>query len=882
MIGVTSVSRPTWQQATALVSLSTCGAMTGLAFAHGSVDEMTSPTRMPVHLVALNKPATPASANDSALRSAIVKVANYYLQMAQSKSPAQMEAMIWSVDSVDGVDHGESCAAFASLTLELGAQATGQQSWVSGGTSYPWALHSWADVRVDPNPDSMNIISVLQDAQAHQRWHPLGDGYPPLPGDWVLFDGHVEVVTSYSAGVLYTIGGDSGPNLSVNAHQYSAPLAGQGIVGFVNNGELPGSVSQPGAGAAAQAGSAGDHAQGQPGQAAGAGQAQASSGQAAIPGIEVVALVTANGPATGGGQADSNGGAATKGTAGTVGTAGKAGAAAGTARTSPGRRSGSGGRRAASGGNGMTGTISMPGIMAGAATAGAPGTGAKTAVIPGLQAAGDQVTSGSPAPAPPSYTRNNVPAASTHVPGTASQQAFISQVAPGAIAAHARYGVPASVTIAQAIDESGWGQSALAVRDHNLFGIKGSGPAGSDMLPTQEFLGGTWVTQTAPFRVYHNVAESIADHGELLATSPYYQQAMADRHVPDAFANDLTGVYATDPNYGASLIGIMRLYNLYQYDAPSATAPQVPVPASAAASGGTPSTATIPSSGGLLGSGGLLSSGGVVNEGGAVTPGAAVAAGGTASPAPTGHSGGTAIPGYLDAYVTGPLQTSPAAAPRDPAAAPGRAAMAGRRPAPRVTPRGARPETNSSRYVAQLPRTVTTAFLATAKTPLSRAQPLYADVASRSGIRWELLAACDWMQCKAQPRYSPVHGEKLGTVNASGTVFRTKSQALAQCASDLVELAMAVYWIDITARRRLSVRDLAKVFAAFRWGGLLRLHNISAMEFPYSVEGLTVQHIKMRWPDINDPNAPDKPGTRFRMPFGAVPVVLSLGYPAVA
>jgi hypothetical protein len=184
--------------------------------------------------------------------------------------------------------------------------------------------------------------------------------------------------------------------------------------------------------------------------------------------------------------------------------------------------------------------------------------------------------------------------------------------------------------------------------------------------------------------------------------------------------------------------------------------------------------------------------------------------------------------------------------------------------------------------VPQIPQAVTTAFITTAKAPLIRAQPLYADVASRSGIRWELLAACDWMQCQAQPRYSPVHGEKLGNANASGTVCRTKSEALAQCAGDLIELAMAVYWIDITARRPLSVRDLGKVFAAFRWGGLLKLHNISAMEFPYSVQGLTAQHMKMRWPDIKDPNAPDKPGARFRMPFGAVPVVLCLDYPAIA
>ena len=86
------------------------------------------------------------------LRTAIVNVADYYLRMAQNKTPAEMEAIIWQHDSIDGADHGQSCAAFASLTLELGAQVVGQQSWVSGGGSYPWPLHSWADVRVEPEP----------------------------------------------------------------------------------------------------------------------------------------------------------------------------------------------------------------------------------------------------------------------------------------------------------------------------------------------------------------------------------------------------------------------------------------------------------------------------------------------------------------------------------------------------------------------------------------------------------------------------------------------------------------------------------------------------------------------------------------------------------
>ena len=164
--------------------------------------------------------------------------------MAQSRTPGEMEALIWQRDSVDGADHGPSCAAFASLTLELGAEVVGQQSWVTGGSSYPWPMHSWVDARVDPNPASLGVTSILQDAHAHHRWHPIGDGYQPLPGDWVLFDGHVEVVTSYSGGILHTIGGDSLPNFSVNAHQYRGPLGAEGVVGFVNNAGLAGSASK--------------------------------------------------------------------------------------------------------------------------------------------------------------------------------------------------------------------------------------------------------------------------------------------------------------------------------------------------------------------------------------------------------------------------------------------------------------------------------------------------------------------------------------------------------------------------------------------------------------------------------------------------------------
>src|SRR5438477_8267554 len=147
------------------------------------------------------------------------------------------------------------------------------------------------------------------------------------------------------------------------------------------------------------------------------------------------------------------------------------------------------------------------------------------------------------------------------------------------MAAQSRYGVPASVTIAQAIDESGWGQSTLATRDHNLFGIKGTGPAGSDPLATREYQNGQLVTSTSSFRVYNTTAESIDDHGNLLATSGFYRRSMADRQNPNAFAQGLTGIYATDPSYGTKLISLMRQYDLYRYDvAPAAAKAARPSP----------------------------------------------------------------------------------------------------------------------------------------------------------------------------------------------------------------------------------------------------------------------------------------------------------------
>jgi hypothetical protein len=994
-----AASRPRWQQMTALVSLGTGGAMTGFSLIPGSTAaDLASPTNAHIRLLAQQQHTQPAAAAEAPLRAAIVNVAHYYLRLAQSKSPSEMQALIWQHDSIDGVDHGPSCAAFASLTLEHAAQVVGQQSWVSGGSSYPWPLHPWVDARVDPNPASFGITSVVQDAQAHHRWHPLGDGYQPLPGDWVLFDGHVEVVTGNSGGVLHTIGGDSLPNFSVNAHQYPDPLTAQGVTGFVNNGALAAGASKP------------DHGHPRVTAAAPAGHQHhhPAPGQAAIPGLPE--------PEPAG-----------HGTSGTAAPA--AGASTGASRPSQARP---GPATRAAGSHGARAT--HPSAPADAAVADVPGTGVSgtrgsgtgvsglvatvqaarrgAASIPGLLTSAHRPSGRAAWSSGSHYGRHQPPSVTPPIAAAGDQQAFINAIAKDAMATQRKYGIPAAVTIAQAIDESGWGQSYLATKDHNLFGIKGSGPAGSDMQPTQEVINGQAVSQIASFRVYHSIAQSIEDHGRLLASGGPYQQSMTLIHDPNAFASSLTGVYATDPSYGAKLISLMQRFHLYRYDSaagapapraarpastprgsgarapaasadipgataadiPGVTAPaakhprshpaRTPAPTSTAPASPHPTT-SVPTSPGPASptpsspapespTPGSPPPKSPTRGSPAPKPGAASSparkspapgkpaahspAPGSSTPdadAPTGR-GRTAAepspararagarPGTPRAKAAGqaagragtpqspdiPGITEPSGlgsggatgSPRSQGATQGRGTrLHAHRSAPGATattqawsarrmPGPARHHARTStahttvlvasRYQAHLPPPVKNDFTTMARAPLTQAEPLYRDIAGQAGIGWQILAACDWMQCQAQPRLSPVHGERLGTVNADGTAYQTKSIALEQCAHDLTQLARAVYGIDLTGHGHLSVRELANVFAAFRWGALLKMHHTSAMEFPYSVAGLTVQHTNMRWPKIAERNAPDKPGARFRMPFGAVPVLLSLNYPA--
>jgi flagellum-specific peptidoglycan hydrolase FlgJ len=164
------------------------------------------------------------------------------------------------------------------------------------------------------------------------------------------------------------------------------------------------------------------------------------------------------------------------------------------------------------------------------------------------------------------------------------QTDFLRMAAPAAIASQRETGVPASVTMAQAILESGWGRTGLALQYNNYFGIKArqlTFPAAYVELPTHEVMHGQSVNETAAFVRYATVADSFRAHGRLLATALRYIPALAVKSDPRAFCAELQKCgYSTNPNYARTLVDLIDEYDLTQYDLPapanpaSAPAPQ--------------------------------------------------------------------------------------------------------------------------------------------------------------------------------------------------------------------------------------------------------------------------------------------------------------------
>ena len=154
-----------------------------------------------------------------------------------------------------------------------------------------------------------------------------------------------------------------------------------------------------------------------------------------------------------------------------------------------------------------------------------------------------------------------------HFSNNASQQAFIQSVAPGAIQGWNEYKVLPSITVAQAIVESGWGRSALSTQVNNLFEIKGSYNGNSVVMRTREVYGGRSVYVNANFRAYANNSESVTDHGRFLNVNSRYRNLLGDTNYASVANKLRQDGYATDPSYASTLIRFVQTYNLNQLDA---------------------------------------------------------------------------------------------------------------------------------------------------------------------------------------------------------------------------------------------------------------------------------------------------------------------------
>lgn len=146
--------------------------------------------------------------------------------------------------------------------------------------------------------------------------------------------------------------------------------------------------------------------------------------------------------------------------------------------------------------------------------------------------------------------------------GRTVQQRYIDKYAPVAVAEMKRTGVPASITLAQGLVESGAGLSSLAVKGNNHFGIKCHNDwNGRKMFKDDD-------ARRECFRVYGDASESFRDHSDFLRFRDRYK-FLFDLKPTDykAWALGLKRAgYATDPAYSAKLIKQIEDYHLDKYD----------------------------------------------------------------------------------------------------------------------------------------------------------------------------------------------------------------------------------------------------------------------------------------------------------------------------
>lgn len=145
---------------------------------------------------------------------------------------------------------------------------------------------------------------------------------------------------------------------------------------------------------------------------------------------------------------------------------------------------------------------------------------------------------------------------------TKTTEEYIAKFAPIAVREMHRYKIPASITLAQGILESGSGRSPLALRSNNHFGIKcHKGWDGKSVTHDDDEIGEC-------FRKYEHPETSYEDHSQFLTSRKRYASLFRLR--PTDYKGWAYGLkragYATDKKYPVKLIGLIKKYNLDKYD----------------------------------------------------------------------------------------------------------------------------------------------------------------------------------------------------------------------------------------------------------------------------------------------------------------------------
>ena len=156
-------------------------------------------------------------------------------------------------------------------------------------------------------------------------------------------------------------------------------------------------------------------------------------------------------------------------------------------------------------------------------------------------------------------------------PTAIAHQQFIQNLVPSSQKAYQLYQVLPSISLAQAILESDWGESGLSQNYYNLYGVKAGAAEPSVQLETSEYIDGNWITIMASFRVYNSWAESVEAHAKLLTNGvdwypKLYEPVLKAKNYKEAAHALQKAGYATDPTYAQKIIHVIETYHLAQYD----------------------------------------------------------------------------------------------------------------------------------------------------------------------------------------------------------------------------------------------------------------------------------------------------------------------------